>query len=178
MSQSPEETTHTSWPTTLQEKGAGFKKRVSNPSVFKAYMVAKMPTLGVTRAYLEDIDVASSRIMLPFGRRTKDLFGRMAFAALSAAAETASSSLLMLNLRNQESGLYPVLLGVSMEVLIDEEIKEDLWLICEEPELYAEFVHQAGTGESDVRTLSVRARTYDTRTTHRFEFKWALRPKP
>lgn len=166
--------TTTQWPTSLQGGGAKFKKRVDNPRVFRTYMMAKMPTLGVTNAHLESIDVASSRVVLPFSWRTKDLFGRLSVAALTAAAETASVSLLVLNIRNQNASLKPVLKTMSMETLI-EDVQEDVWLVCEEPEHYAEMVH-AGTTQTDVEmTVSVRARTYAAQVTHRFEFTWILR---
>ena len=99
------EETKSSWPRTLTQGGKTFKGRVDNPVVFRAYMMGKMPTLGITGAYIEDIDVTTSKVALPYSWGVKNLFGRGSTAAAVAAAEAAAVSLLVLNVRNQGASL-------------------------------------------------------------------------
>ena len=70
------------WPRELRPSGLAFQKRVANPLMFRAYMLAKQTTLGVTGAYLDVIEVTRARMILPEAFTARDLFGRVATAAV------------------------------------------------------------------------------------------------
>lgn len=168
--------TEPNWPKDLTSGGQTFKNRVDNPLVFRAYMLAKMPTLGITTAYLEEIDVTRSRVVLPYGWMVRDLFGRVSTAAILAAAEACSVSLLVLNIRNQGAALTPRPRAVSIECL--DECREDMAFHVEDGEAYGAFVAEAvAHGDEVRRDLTVLGESADGRITHRVHIEWVLEPK-
>lgn len=170
-----DETTH-DWPRDLQEGGLKFKQRVSNPVVFRAYMMVKMPTLGVTGASIRDLTPTSCAVELPLGWGTGDLFGRIATPAALAAAEIASASLMVINIRNQGAALNPrvvnVLLGAATPV------KEDLIFTCEHGEGYGQLVADAAaTGETIRRLFTVVGKTRGGQEAFSVQLEWEVAPK-
>lgn len=164
------------WPKKLTSGGETFKKRVDNPTVFRAYMFAKMPTLGITTAYLDELDVTSSRVALPYGWTTRDLFGRVSNAAILAAAESCALSLLVLNIRNQGAALTPRARAISIECL--EDNKEDMSFEVEDGEAFGAFVAEAVShGDIVLRDLTVLGHTASGKLTHRVHIEWVLEPK-
>lgn len=168
--------TELEWPKDLTPSGQVFKNRVDNPMMFRAYMMAKMPTLGVTGAHLSQIEVGACRVELPFGRTTKDLFGRLSTSAVVTAAEAASVSLLVLNIRNQQAAVVPRVRTLRVEAMRD--VHEPLTLICERGLIYGEFVAMAKLlGEPLPKELVVEAQTAKGEVTHRVYIEWELAPK-
>ncbi len=160
----------------LKEGGAAFKKRVSNPRVFKAYMLVKAPVLGVTGAYLEDIGTHGAHLVVPFGRTTKNLFGKLFGAAVLAGAETASASMIVLHMRNQGGKLTADLVGVSMQA--HGEAAGDARVIADNGAAYAEFVRRAiDSGEPIEETFHVSVVDPDGERTHDIELTWRVREK-
>jgi len=157
----------------MKSGGAKFQKRVSNPRVFKAYMLAKAPVLGVTGSALEKIDTYGARLSIPFGRRAKSLFGTMFGAAVLAGAETTSGAMLVLHMRNQGAKLPVRLSKVELEVL--ENVAEDITILCHEGARYGEFVErvvQSGTPGSEVFELN--AVTQEGRVSHSIKLTWNI----
>ncbi len=167
----------TTWPHELTPGGETFKKRVDNPAVFRAYMFAKMPTLGITTAYLERIDVTECAVALPYGWMTKDLFGRISSAAIVAAAEACSVSLLVLNIRNQGAQVSPRPRAVTVENM--EEAREDLLFEVEDGTAYGAFVAEAiAHGDEVSRDVTVLGRAASSgRLVARVHIEWVLEPK-
>ena len=164
------------WPKDLTPSGEVFKRRVDNPMMFRAYMMAKMPTLGITTAYLEQIEVGACRVKLPFGWMTRDLFGRLSSGAILSAAEAASVSLLVLNVRNQQAKVLPRVRTMHLEVVA--QAGGELTFICERGPSYGEFVaHAALVGEALSREFTVIAQDAAGQTTHRVHIEWELVPK-
>lgn len=160
-------------PMSLKPGGETFRDRVVHPLMFRAYMLAKMPVLGVTGAYLTDIDTRRSEMVLPFGWSTKNLFGRMFDSAVVAAAETTSLSLLVLHVRNQDVALRAELVEMTTEVHASPT--SDLHIRCEDGHHYADFVRRASEEAPLTRTFEVCAKTSDGRTCHEIAFQWRLR---
>lgn len=168
--------TELEWPKDLTPSGEVFKNRVKNPNMFRAYMLAKMPTLGVTTSYLEQIEVGACRVILPFSWTTKDLFGRMSTAAVMAGAEAASVTLLVLNIRNQQAAVVPRVRSLRLESARD--VHEQLTFICEDGPGYGEFVAMAAQlKEPMTRELVVVAQDERGEETHRVYLEWELAPK-
>ena len=166
----------TSWPRELRSGGETFKRRVDNPLVFRAYMLAKMPTLGITTAYIERLGVTECVVALPHGWMTRDLFGRMSTAAILAGAEACAVSLLVLNIRNQGAALTPSVRAVSLECA--EAVRHDLRFEVADGEAFGAFVAEAvAAGDEVRRDLTVLARAPGGRITHRVHIDWALAPK-
>lgn len=156
--------------------GQKFIDRVSTPATFKAYMLVKAPVLGVTGAYLDELAAHGSRMVVPFGRRTKDLFGNVFTSALMAAAEIASASMIVLHIRNQDAPLTSRLVGFSCEA--EEELSSDATVLCHDGLGYAEFVERiARSGEPDRETFEARIVDASGTVTHRLELTWELSRK-
>lgn len=157
----------------MKSGGLKFKNRVSNPRVFRAYMLAKAPVLGVTGAALEHIDTYGARLSLRFGRRTKSLFGTMFGAAVMAGAETTSGAMLVLHMRNQGSKLKVDLVDVHMTVVHNSA--EDLTILCHEGERYAEFVQTVkASGRPATEVFEAHAVNAAGTVTHNFSLTWRL----
>ncbi len=160
----------------LKEGGKKFIERVSNPKTFKAYMLVKTPVLGVTGAYLEELATHGSRMVLPFGRRTKDLFGNVFTGALVAAAEIASASVLVLHIRNQGADLTARLKKTSIEA--HHDVDGDVTVLCHEGLHYAEFVERAQeTGGPSEHTFRASIVNGAREVTHEVELTWELHRK-
>lgn len=162
-------------PMDLQQGGEAFRNRVISPLMFRSYMLVKMPVLGVTGAYLSQIDTRRTEIFLPYSWTTKNLFGRMFDSAVTAAAETASLSLLVLHIRNQDTDLTAEL--AEMECEVHRTVDEDLQLRCQDGYRYADFVNRAVDTAPMTKSFEVVAETANGRPTHEFEFTWRLREK-
>jgi hypothetical protein len=159
-------------PMDLSAGGETFRDRVIHPWMFRAYMLAKMPVLGVTGAYLTEIDTRSAELALPFGWGTKNLYGRMFDSAVVAGAETTSMSLLVLHIRNQEAELSAEVAGLEVDVL--ESTTEDLEIVCDDGHRYADFVARASRDAPHTQQFRVDARTTTGRIVHRVTLEWRL----
>lgn len=162
-------------PMDLQEGGETFRDRVVHPWMFRAYMLAKMPALGVTGTYLTEIDPRRCEAIVPFGWGTKNLFGRMFDSAVLAAAETTSLALLVLHVRNQSADLTAEL--ESVEADIDAAPTEDLRIRCESGHRYADFVRRASQDPPREQTFEAVVETRRGDVSHEVEFRWRLRSK-
>ena len=161
-------------PMDLRPGGETFRDRVHSPLMFRAYMLAKMPVLGVTGSYLVEIDTRRSEMMIPYGWTTQNLFGRMFDSAVVAAAETTSLSLLVLHVRNQEADLTAELARIETEVL--ESPSEDLHVRCGDGHRYADFVARAANDETPLeQDFQVVAETANGRACYQHRFRWRLR---
>ncbi len=165
-----------SWPRELLGPGEAFQKRVQNPTMFRVYMLAKQTTLGVTGAYLDVIEVTHARMILPEAFTTRDLFGRVATAAIVSAAEMCSASILMLNLRNQESRHRPRLVDLHVETLHESEAIDTMSFETEEGTAYGEFVARTDHDRLDSAKASfvVLGRDAVGELTHRITLTWEL----
>lgn len=160
----------------LKDGGAAFKKRVSNPRVFKIYMLVKAPVLGVTGAYLEEIGTHGAQLVLPWGRAAKNLFGKMFGSAVLAGAETASAAMVVLHTRNQGGSLTADLVDVSMKS--HGAVTSDLRVMCGDGARYADFVRRAiDSGEPIEETFSVTVVDDAGESTHELELRWRLSEK-
>lgn len=160
-------------PMDLQEGGDSFRDRVIHPWMFRAYMLAKMPVLGVTGMYLTEIDTRRCEAVLPYGWGTKNLYGRMFDSAVVAAAETASLALLVLHVRNQSAELTAELEHVHAD--IDAPPEKDLRVRCESGHHYADFVRRAMDSAPRERNFEAVAETRGGDVCYEVEFRWRLR---
>jgi acyl-coenzyme A thioesterase PaaI-like protein len=159
----------------LQPGGRKFRDRVKNPTMFRVYMLAKAPVLGVTGAYLDIVEPAGCEMVVPFGRTTKNLFGNMFASAISAAAETTSAASLVLHVRNQDASLTAELVALYLEEL--RPVQEEVRVIDHNGEQVAEFVERAAGGGDDQETFKLRVIDRSGEATHRVEVTWRLKPK-
>lgn len=170
-----DETIH-DWPRDLQEGGLKFKQRVSNPLAFRAYMMLKMPTLGVTGASLRELTPTSCAVDLPLGWGVGDLFGRTATPAALAAAEIASASLMVLNIRNQGAAISPRVVNVLLGAAAPTH--DDLIFTCEHGEGYGQLVADvAATGQTMRRLFTVVGKTPGGQEAFSVQLEWEVAPK-
>lgn len=160
-------------PMDLREGGAKFRNRVINPLMFRAYMLAKMPVLGVTGTYLDEINTHHCVATLPCGWTTKNLFGQTFNAAVLAAAETASVALLVLHIRNQDADVTPDV--VEIDSRFGDATLEELQLRCDDGARYADFVARARhTDEPIEETFTVVVNDEHGETVHEVDLTWRL----
>lgn len=160
-------------PMDLREGGAKFRNRVINPLMFRAYMLAKMPVLGVTGTYLDEINTHHCAATLPCGWTTKNLFGETFNAAVLAAAETTSVALLVLHIRNQDADVKPEV--VEIDSKFGRPKLEELKLRCSDGARYADFVARAKDADEPIEeTFAVEIRDEHGREAHEVEITWRL----
>lgn len=174
----PSLTAEADWPRELLPGGEGFKRRVENPAMFRAYMLAKQPTLGVTTAYLDVIEVLHARMVLPPLFTSRDLFGRTASGAIISAAEMCSAALMMLNLRNQGATARPRAERVVLEAIDAPNQPELMTFETEEGERYGAMV--ARSIENRKTTIQeefhILVRNAHGEPAYRVSITWALVP--
>lgn len=168
-------TPETDAPMEMQEGAESFHDRVIHPWMFRAYMLAKMPVLGVTGTYLTDIDTEHCETVVPFGWGTKNLFGRFSDSAVVAAAETTSLALLVLHVRNQEAELTADLDSMSVDAGSPGE--NDLRVRCTEGVEAADFVYRADREPPRSREFHVKVERRSGGTVYEVELDWTLRRK-
>lgn len=160
-------------PMNLRGRGEAFRNRVINPTMFRVYMLAKMPVLGVTGTYLNEIDTHRCVATLPCGWTTKNLFGSTFTAAVLAAAEVASVALMVLHVRNQEAEVMPTV--AKIESRMGESRREELKLRCDDGARYAEFVARAAAANGPIEEVfTVRALDSVGRPRHEIDITWRL----
>lgn len=160
-------------PMDLREGGQAFRNRVINPMMFRAYMLVKMPVLGVTGTYLEEIDTQRCVATLPCGWTTKNLFGKTFNAAVLAAAETASVALLVLHVRNQAADVTPEM--IEIDGRFGEPELEELTIRCDDGERYAAFVARAKASDEPIEeTFTVYAQDVRGQARHEVDITWRL----
>ena len=155
--------------------GEAFQKRVMNPRVFRVYMLVKMPVLGVTGAWLKELTLERCVSRLPFGWTTRNLFGVMPTGALAAAAEIASVSLWVINIRNQGASLVPVPVSVTVEA--EQPITTDVTFRSLGGERYADAVLEASRGERIEEEVQVEGLDASGRRQCLVTLRWRLDPK-
>lgn len=160
-------------PMDLREGGSKFRNRVINPLMFRAYMLAKMPVLGVTGTYLDEINTHHCVATLPCGWTTKNLFGETFNAAVLAAAETTSVALLVLHIRNQDADVKPEV--VEIDSKFDPAKLEELTLRCDDGARYADFVARAVDADEPIeQSFAVEVRDKQGHELHDIEITWRL----
>ena len=160
-------------PMDLREGGEKFRNRVINPLMFRAYMLAKMPVLGVTGTYLDEINTHHCAATLPCGWTTKNLFGETFNAAVLAAAETTSVALLVLHIRNQDADVKPEV--VEIDSKFGPAKLEELHLRCDDGARYADFVARAiDEGGPIEQTFPVSVRDKHGEDVHEISITWRL----
>lgn len=166
-------TEETNPPMDLREGGAKFRNRVVNPLMFRAYMLAKMPVLGVTGTYLDEINTHHCAATLPCGWTTKNLFGETFNAAVLAAAETTSVALLVLHIRNQDADVKPEVIEIKSK--FGRPKLEELKLRCNDGARYADLVARAERADEPVEdTFSVQIRNQHGEDVHDVEITCRL----
>ncbi len=157
----------------IQEGGQKFIDRVSSPRVFRAYMMVKAPVLGISGASLQSLDTSGARMLVPFGRRIKNLFGKMFGGAVLAAAETTSASMIVLHMRNQGVKLTADLLHVDYKMQANPET--DIRVMAHDGLSYAKLVKDAAeSGEPTEATFNVAVVDENDQQTHEIELTWRV----
>lgn len=160
----------------IQEGGQKFIDRVSSPRVFRAYMMVKAPVLGISGASLQSLDTAGARMLVPYGRRIKNLFGQMFGGAVLAAAETTSASMIVLHMRNQGVKLSADLLHVDYNM--HENPVSDIRVMAHDGLAYAKLVKDAAeSGEPTQAVFSVAVVDDDDQQTHEITLTWRVQVK-
>lgn len=159
----------------LRPGGRKFRDRVKNPTLFRVYMLAKSPVLGVTGAYLDRVEPAGCEMVVPFGRTTKNLFGNMFGGAITAAAETTSAASLVLHVRNQDASLTAELVALYLEEL--RPVQEEVRVVDHNGTQVAEFVRRVVDGGDNQETFGLDVVDAAGKPTHRVEVTWRLKPK-
>lgn len=162
-------------PPNLSDGGREFRDRVKNPNLFRAYMLAKAPVLGVTGAYLDRIDLEQTEMVVPFGRGTKNLFGNMFGGALAAAAEMNSASMLVLHARNAGVSVNAELVRLTFEEHVSS--RETLRAICRDGDRYAALVADAAANGEATDTFGVVFLDNTGVKTHDVEITWRITRK-
>ncbi|MEL6177858.1 MAG: hypothetical protein AAFS10_02845 [Myxococcota bacterium] len=159
----------------MGEGGEAFKGRVMNPNVFRVYMLVKMPVLGVTGTWLKVLDLERCVAVLPYSWRVRNLFGVVTTGALAAAAEIASVSLWVINIRNQGAALTPVPVTVTVEA--QQPVTEAVTFRCLDGERYADVVLEAAGGASVEEACQVEGVNVHGQRVCLVTLWWRLDPK-
>jgi len=156
----------------MREGGRAFRDRVSNPWAFRAYMMVKMPVLGITGSYLTHLGPRRAELVTPFGWGTKNLFGGLFDSAVMAAVETTTLSLIVLHSRNQQADLAAELTHV--EIGRRASVKQQVRVRCDQGLKVARAVESAGAACPHEFSLHATVDSEGGRRTHDVALRWRL----
>lgn len=80
----------------MNEKVEIFRKRMSNPFLYRLFLWLKLPAAFWSGLRLKSIDYEKAVVTIPFKRLTQNPFGSTYFASLSMAAEMSTGVLALM----------------------------------------------------------------------------------
>lgn len=165
--------------TTANPAIAKFIKRMNNPVIQRAYMLARLPAVWFMRARIERLSPKAATVRLPFSWRSQNPFRSTYFAAQAAAAELSTGILVALLIQGQ--GKISMLV-THMEADFYKKATHTLRFTCDQADLIVQAIQTAReTGEGQTITLhskgiqTLKDGTEEVAST--FSFEWSIKVK-
>ena len=152
------------------------RRRMLNPFLFRAFMLAKLPLGLCAGMRLRSLDAGRCQTTVPYGWRSTNPFRSIYFAAQSMAAELSTGAIAMLAV---ESAPAPVaMLITGLESTFTKKATSLTTFTCEEgARLFAAVRETVVTGEPAVTRVETVGRMADGTEVSRFVFTWSFKKR-
>ena len=130
--------------------------RMLSPWKFRAFTLAKLPSLALWRVRVAALDAEACTVTMPYGYRTQNPFRSVYFAAQSGAAELSTGTLALLHLEGQPRCS---MLVTQFDSKYYKKAAGPMRFVCDDGAAVREAV--AGTlADGEPRTIVAHARAY------------------
>ncbi|MFU8804286.1 MAG: DUF4442 domain-containing protein [Bradymonadaceae bacterium] len=161
---------------TLSLRASAYRRFLTTPALFRAVLAARMPLLALAGARVEYVDLAGSRVVLPFGWKTQNIFGTMYFAAIAMAAEAACGSLVLLHDQQRGSKYAPIVKRVEAD--FKKAATSDIVFECSAGDVAADLFDRAKESrEREEAVIEVIGSTAKDGEVARVLVTWSMRYK-
>lgn len=165
--------------TTQNPAIARFIKRLKNPVVQRAFMIARLPAVWFMRARIETLTPQLVVVRLPYSWRSQNPFKSTYFAAQAAAAEL-STGMLVAALTQGQGNIS--MLVTHMEADFHKKATDTLRFTCAEYQTIIQAIETAkATGDGQAFTLhsqGVQTQADGTELiASTFKFEWSIKFK-
>ena len=151
-----------------------FRRRMTNPFLWRPFMLAKLPLGLFSGMRLESIDTERCRTVIRYGWRNTNPFRSMYFAAQSMAAELSTGALAMLAVELAPRSVAMLITG--LEASFGKKATGRVSFTCEDgPEVFAAVRETLATGEPAVVRAETVGRMADGTEVSRFVFTWSFK---
>ena len=152
------------------------RRRMLNPFLMRAFMLAKMPLGLAAGLRLESIDVERCETSVPYGWRSTNPFRSIYFAAQSMAAELSTGALAKLAV---ELAPAPVAMLITrLEADFTKKATARVTFSCEQgDEIFAAVSRAVETGEPAIARVETVGRMADGTEVSRFVFTWSFKKR-
>ena len=161
---------------TNSSKISRFINRLTNPFLFKIFLLYKLPLAFVARLNISSLDTQQAKVTIPYGWLTQNPFKSTYFAALSMAAEMSTG---VLGLMAIESASQPIsILVVGLNAAFTKKATDLTTFTCTNGALFFDAVAQTiATGEAvEVEATSIGTNKRGEEVA-RFTVVWSLKAK-
>lgn len=160
---------HTLTPT--QQK---FADRLSNPFLFKFFLLLKLPLGFMSGMKIKQLDANTCVATVPYRWLTRNPFGSTYFAALSMAAELSNGAPALMAVE----GTQVAVIIVNMEAQFIKMAKNVTTFTCNEcQKLFDAAAKAAATGEVVTATVETIGVSEDGITVAKFNFTWSFKAR-
>ncbi len=144
--------------------------------LFQTAMWTQMPLLAMAKPKVTELNAQRCALDLPFGWRTRNIFGTMYFGASLMAAEATTGALVFFHHASRPEKFSFVVTGVSAEFV--DKAKSRVTFECNDGPRVAEAFDEAlSTGERVDRTFNVVGRREDGTETAKVGVNWYIRSR-
>jgi acyl-coenzyme A thioesterase PaaI-like protein len=160
----------------LTLRAQAYRRFLTTQPLFRAVLAARMPLLALAGAKVEYVDLAGARVRLPFGWKTRNIFGTMYFGAIAMGAEAACGSLVLLHNQQRDSKFAPIVKGLQID--FRKAATSDIVFECHEGDVVTDLFDRAvASGQREEANVEVIGRTRKDGEVARVLVTWSLRYK-
>ena len=153
-----------------------FRRRLLNPVLTRAFMLAKLPLGLFAGLRIRSVDVDRCEVALPYGWRTTNPFRSIYFAAQSMAAELSTGAIAMLAVELAPAPVAMLITG--LESSFSKKANARTTFTCEEgAKIFAAVRHTVETGEPATARVETVGRMDDGVEVSRFVFTWSFKKR-
>lgn len=150
------------------------QRQVTNPVLFRGWMLAKLPAALFTGVTLRQLDAERCVCSVPYGWRSQNPFRSTYFAAQAMAAEMSTGALVLLATSDAPFST----LIVDMKASFGKKATGTATFVCNGgPAVFQAVREAAATGEARSVSLETVGTLADGTEVSRFTFTWSVKPR-
>jgi hypothetical protein len=160
----------------LSPSAQKLQRQVSNPFLFRAWTLAKLPSALFAGVRLKSLARDRCVTEVPFGWRSQNPFRSTYFAAQAMAAELSTGALVLL--AAEDAGVPFSTLIVDMKATFGKKAAATATFVCVEGErIFSAVAEAKATGEARVVTVETIGTMPDGAEVSRFHFTWSVKAR-
>lgn len=160
--------------TTLTDAEKKFVKRITNPFMFRLYLLYKLPLAFVSGMKITELSKEHAVATINYKWLTQNPFRSTYFAALAMAAEASNGVLALLAVEGRKPSVAVII--VDMKAQFIKKATDLTTFTCNDGHLLFEAADKAAeTGEATSATVKTIGRSKDGTVVAEFELTWSFK---